>query len=131
MRHLSALFLLAFTSITFMSVPTYAQDEQRPQNPERTGAANDMPARDRAQIRDRDIYGYQLMTREERDQFRAQMRAAATAEEQNQLRAEHHAKMQERAKSRGMTLPDQPGGGAQPRQDRPRAGSGQPRGRRR
>ncbi len=60
------------------------------------------------------VYGSQLMTIDERNQYQAKMRAAKTAEERERLRAEHHQSMQERAKVRGMTLPDEPparGGG--------------------
>jgi len=60
------------------------------------------------------IYGSQLMTREERAEYRAKMRSLKTKEEREALRMEHHQKMQERAKSMGKTLPDMPpaqGGG--------------------
>ena len=60
------------------------------------------------------IYGSQLMTREERAEYRAKMRSLKTKEERDALRMEHHQKMQERAKSMGKTLPDMPpaqGGG--------------------
>ncbi len=54
------------------------------------------------------IYGSQLMTQQERNAYRTQMRAAKTAEEREQLRKEHHERMQERAKAQGVTLPDEP-----------------------
>ena len=59
------------------------------------------------------IYGSQLMTQQERLQYREQMRNAKTAQQREQLRLEHHRQMQERARQRGVTLPDQPptGGG--------------------
>ena len=60
------------------------------------------------------IYGSQLMTQQERSEYRAKMRAAKTADEQEQIRKEHHERMKERAKARGVTLPDAPaarGGG--------------------
>lgn len=63
------------------------------------------------------IYGSQLMTRQERIEYHTKMRAAKTAEEREQLRKEHHDAMQERAKTRGITLPDEPparGGGMGP-----------------
>lgn len=63
------------------------------------------------------IYGSQLMTQQERAEYQAKMRAAKTAEERDQIRREHHALMKERAKARGMTLPDEPparGGGMGP-----------------
>jgi hypothetical protein len=63
------------------------------------------------------IYGSQLMTRQERIEHRNQMRTLKTQEERNAYRTEHHRKMQERAKEKGVTLPDTPpaaGGGMGP-----------------
>ncbi len=57
------------------------------------------------------IYGVQLMTPQERAGFRAKMSAAKTIEERDQIRKENHQIMQERAKSHGLTLPDQPPAG--------------------
>lgn len=54
------------------------------------------------------IYGYELMTEQERTEHRAKMRALKTEKEREQFRLEHHKKMQERAKQRGVTLPDEP-----------------------
>jgi len=68
----------------------------------------------RDQAREQVIYGYQLMTQQEREQYQAQMRNAKTAEERERLRNEHHERMQARAKERGVMLPDTPpkrGGG--------------------
>lgn len=61
------------------------------------------------------IYGSQLMTAEERAEYRARMRSLKTKEEREALRMEHHQKMQERAQAMGKTLPGMPpaqGGGA-------------------
>jgi hypothetical protein len=63
------------------------------------------------------IYGSQLMTQQERDEYRAKMRAASTVQEQEQVRKEHHERMKERAAAQGVTLPDEPparGGGMGP-----------------
>lgn len=63
------------------------------------------------------IYGSQIMTQQERTEYRARMRAAKTVEERQQIRTEHHALMRERARERGVTLPDEPpamGGGMGP-----------------
>jgi hypothetical protein len=54
------------------------------------------------------IFGSQIMTEQERAEFRAKMRAAKTNEEREKVRSEHHALMKERAKERGVTLPDEP-----------------------
>ena len=54
------------------------------------------------------IYGSQLMTQQERIEHRAKMQSMKTMEERNRYMIEHHKKMQERAKERGVTLPDAP-----------------------
>lgn len=54
------------------------------------------------------IYGYQLMTPEERTTFRTQMQNATTPEERQKIRLEHRKQMLERAKAKGVTLPDMP-----------------------
>ena len=62
----------------------------------------------RALAQDQPIYGSQLMTEQERSEYRAQMRAATTEQEREQIRIEHHREMQERARAMGVELPDQP-----------------------
>lgn len=54
------------------------------------------------------IYGSQLMTEQERTEFRDKMRAAKTSAERQQIRKEHHEQMKVRAKEQGVTLPDEP-----------------------
>ena len=77
------------------------------------------------------VYGNQLMTQQERNEFQTQMRAATSNEAREQIRWEHHIKMQERAKDRGVKLPDEPpmfgmrqhqGGGGQGRLRVPQGG---------
>lgn len=63
---------------------------------------------------DRQIYGWQLMTPEERDAYRAQMRGTHTQQERDALRMQHHEEMRKRAAERGVTLPDMPRAGAGP-----------------
>ena len=81
------------------------------------------------------IYGSQLMTQQERIEYRNQMRTLKTQEERNAFRVEHHKRMQERAKEKGLTLPDTPpatGGGMGPGAGGgmgPGAGGGMGRGR--
>lgn len=62
------------------------------------------------------IYGRQMMTPEEQNDYRMRMRACKTDPERQKLRTEHHKEMQERARERGLTLPDMPpaGGGMGP-----------------
>jgi hypothetical protein len=83
-----------------------------------SGAAADdtavQPAVKAKQAGQETIYGSQLMTHQERMEHRAKLRAAKTLEEREQIRKEHHEKMQARAKERGVSLPDMPsmpGGG--------------------
>jgi hypothetical protein len=82
--------------------PLFAADQVRDRTQDQT----------QAQDQER-IYGSQLMTQKERNAYRARMRAAKTVEEREKIRNEHHALMQQRAKERGVTLPDMPpaGGG--------------------
>lgn len=57
------------------------------------------------------------MTPQERNEYRERRRAAKTTQEREQIRAEHHERMKERAKEQGLTLPDEPparGGGIGP-----------------
>lgn len=69
------------------------------------------------QQQDREVYGWQLMTPEERATYRSRMRDAKTIAERDKIRQEHHEAMVIRAKERGVTLPADP-----PRE--PRRGSG-------
>jgi len=81
-------------------------------------AADQELSQDQSQTEEQEpVYGSQLMTEQERAEFRTRMRTARTPEEREQIRAEHHQLMQERAKERGLTLPDEPparGGGMGP-----------------
>ena len=52
------------------------------------------------------IYGYRMMNDQERNEYREKMRNARSADERQALRDEHHKLMQERAKERGVTLPE-------------------------
>ena len=53
------------------------------------------------------IYGSQLMTQQERNELHAKIRAAKTGAEREQIRKEHHERMKKRAKTKGLTLPDE------------------------
>lgn len=52
------------------------------------------------------VYGSQLMTPQERTEYRSRMNSLKTREERDAFRAEHRQKMQERAREKGKTLPD-------------------------
>ena len=82
---------------------------------------------------DAPIYGSQLMTNQERIEYRNKLQAARTAEGREQIRLQHHEQMQLRAKERGVTLPDNPPakGGGQGRGVGPGGGMGMGPGRNR
>ncbi|MEW6163686.1 MAG: hypothetical protein AB1642_01345 [Pseudomonadota bacterium] len=70
-----------------------------------------------ADVQEAPIFGSQMMTQQERMEYRTRMQAAKTLEEREQIRAEHHAQMVTRAKAQGITLPETPptmGGGRGP-----------------
>ena len=52
---------------------------------------------DRARIRDQEIYGHELMTRQELNQYREQMQKMQTAKAREQFQAQHEEKMRARA----------------------------------
>jgi len=62
---------------------------------------------DRTRLQDQ-IYGSQLMTEQERLEHRNKMRTLRTQQEREAYQLEHHNRMQERAKERGVTLPSEP-----------------------
>lgn len=51
------------------------------------------------------IYGYELMSSKEREEYLGRLHSAGSFEERERLRYEHYQQMQERAKKRGMILP--------------------------
>ena len=57
------------------------------------------------------VYGWQLMSEQERNEYHTKMQNMKTAQEREQYRMEHHKMMQERAKAQGKTLPDMPHSG--------------------
>lgn len=52
------------------------------------------------------IPGSELMTSQEREQYRLRLRGAGSAEERERLRAEHVQAMEERARLRGLRVSD-------------------------
>ena len=74
-----------------------------------TLAANQANEQGRIQSQEQEqIYGSQMMTEQERNEYRTRMQAAKTNEEREQIRMEHHERMRERAKSQGLSMPDTP-----------------------
>ena len=58
------------------------------------------------------IPGSELMTSQEREQYRQRTRAARTPEEQTQIREQHVKQIRERARLRGLDLAQPPKKGA-------------------
>jgi len=54
------------------------------------------------------VYGWQLMSEQERTEHRTKMQSLKTREEWERYRLEHHKKMQQRAKQKGITLSEMP-----------------------
>jgi hypothetical protein len=74
-----------------------------------TGAVAQDKTQDQTQLRTQDqVYGSQLMTQAERNEYRIKMRSLKTAQEREAFRLEHHKLMQERAQAKGITLPPEP-----------------------
>jgi hypothetical protein len=92
--------LLAVSPVSGAQAPTSDQSRL-------DAGRTEQQTRDRssAQVRNSDIYGYQLMTERERSEFRDRIRAANSEQEREQIRSEHREQMQARARERGVTLP--------------------------
>lgn len=99
MKHRQHVPWIALT-LCVLASPAAAKDPATEASPAASAAADSSS--------EAPIFGRELMTPEERTAHRASMRAARTAEERETLRAEHHRQMVERAKERGVTLPETP-----------------------
>ena len=98
------LMMSALTGVLVFASGFALADDQ-----DRTRLKDQDQTKSKAQDRNQDrVFGSQLMTRQERNEYRNRMRSAKTAEEREQIRAEHHERMMVRAKERGVTLPDDP-----------------------
>jgi hypothetical protein len=70
-------------------------------------AADAVPSQESARSDGR-VYGSHLMTRQERDEYRAKKRAAKTADERDRIRKEHNERMKARAKDRAAAAAAKP-----------------------
>ncbi len=59
---------------------------------------------DSSELNDEDIYGHELMSREELNQYRLEFRKQVTAEERARFQHEHEERMRERAALQGKDL---------------------------
>lgn len=92
--------------LMFISTSIYAADQEQLQSQ----TQKQMQAKKQLQAKtDKDtIYGWELMSVKERNEHRAKMRSLKTQEERTAYLEQHHKKMQQRAKEKGVTLPDRP-----------------------
>lgn len=89
--------VIAMSAMFLMAAPTMAQEQEREQEQEM----------EHEQEREQ-VYGSQLMSKQERLEYSKKMREAATEQERETIRAEHHKQMSERATKQGVKLPDAP-----------------------
>jgi hypothetical protein len=69
-------------------------------------AAAPVAAAEAARVQREIIPGSELMTSQEREQYRLRLRGAGTPQERERLRADHVRVMEERAQMRGLQLID-------------------------
>lgn len=112
MKNLSRLALSLFIT---MAASAQAADQVR----DKTQATQ------QTQIQDRErVYGSELMTPQERNEYHNRMRVLKTEQEREAFQLEHHKLMQERARAQGKTLPDMPPTGMGPGMMGPGMGPG-------
>ena len=91
-----------------------AQDRDRAQSPaqDRDRVQDRTHAPDNAGSGNQGIYGHELMSVEEQNQYREQLRLVESDPQQQQrFQAQHQEKMQVRAREQGVTLDEPPGAG--------------------
>jgi len=98
MKHVSMLMLSLGTAL---GISAQAAEQAQSQSRDQTSTTQQTQERE-------SVYGYELMTPQERTEYHDRMRAAKTEQERETLRLEHHRQMQARAKAQGKTLPDMP-----------------------
>ena len=80
------------------------QDQDRDRDQDRDQVRDRTHLQDPSAIKDAEIYGSDLMSEEERNQYRKQLQNMKTVEERNQYQAQHEKMMQERAQQQGKDL---------------------------
>jgi hypothetical protein len=81
------------------------QDRLQDRDQDRDRLRDPLHVEDREQLRDRDIYGSEFMTREERREYRTRMAQMDTVQQWARFRAEHQNRMMARARERNAELP--------------------------
>ncbi|MGB5332377.1 MAG: hypothetical protein WBM80_13710 [Woeseiaceae bacterium] len=83
-----------------LEIPDSTQD----QDMDRLRDRDRIHAKDPMQLADADIYGSELMTVEERNQYRRKLKAAKTEKAREKFQIQHEKKMQKRAEKSGEDL---------------------------
>jgi hypothetical protein len=81
-----------------------AHDQDKDQDRDRVQDRDRLHVTDPASLRDEDIYGSALMSKEELKQYRNQLMNMETVEAREQYRVQHEEMMQERAQKQGKDL---------------------------
>jgi hypothetical protein len=107
-----ARFRFAGALLALLAGPVAAQ----PAEPPDAGAPDREQVQERAreelQVERRErVFGRDLMTEEELRQHHETLRSLRTEEERERFRKEHHERMLERARERGVEIPAEPGQG--------------------
>jgi len=108
MRHIVAVSLVAALAIALAAFTTDAGqrkggtgdrvqqvEQERMQDQDRLRSRHE--TRDYAKLRDEEIYGHELMSKEELNQYRRQMSMMKTAKAREQFQVQHEDQMRERA----------------------------------
>lgn len=80
------------------------QDRDRIRVPDQDRDRDRVHRQDPMSMSDADIYGGELMTAEERNQYRKQLKSSKSAKAREQMQAQHEKRMQERALEQGKDL---------------------------
>jgi hypothetical protein len=80
------------------ATPSHQVDQDRDRDRDRVHAQDPM------KLENKDIYGNELMSGEEMNQYRKQLKSAKTEQDRTRVQAQHEERMQERALQQGKDL---------------------------
>jgi hypothetical protein len=87
-----------------LEMPDRDQDQKRDMDKDRLRDRDRIHTDDPMQLADGDIYGGELMTAEERNQYRKELQAANTWQAKEKFQQRHEEKMMKRAENEGKDL---------------------------
>lgn len=89
---------------TRLDTPDRARDRDMDKDKDQIRDRDRIHTQDPMTLKDKDIYGGELMTEQEMNQYRKQLKAAETRQERERLQLQHEIKMQERALKQNKDL---------------------------